>query len=259
MRASRSAVAASHAVARRARHATGAGAASEQHRSTVYTKLRNAILAGALKPMERITENQVAERFGLSRTPVREAFRRLEAEGLILVVPQRGSFVSQPSVEDILEIYQMRTPLEGMAARIAAELITDEQLRHLEDLLRAEEHRKDRPSAERSLRLNREFHAVIFACTRNKRLASFLMDMQDQVHRVRVLWPSTLARLGETWKEHQQILAALKEHDAEAAERLMRGHLECARASTLNGILPGEVAGAMNGSASSVMSRRLAR
>lgn len=251
MRASRSGGATSHGAARIARHATARGAASEQHRSTVYTKLKNAILAGALKPMERITENQVAERFGLSRTPVREAFRRLESEGLILVVPQRGSFVSQPSVEDILEIYQMRTPLEGMAARIAAESITDEQLRHLEELLRAEEDRKDRPSAERSLRLNREFHAVIFACTRNKRLASFLMDMQDQVHRVRVLWPSTLSRLGETWKEHQRILAALKAHDGEAAERLMRGHLECARASTLNGILPGEVGEAT--------SRRLAR
>lgn len=247
MRASRSGAATAHRVRRAPRRSATAGAASEQHRSTVYTKLKNAILAGTLKPMERITENQVAERFGLSRTPVREAFRRLEAEGLILVVPQRGSFVSQPSVEDILEIYQMRTPLEGMAARIAAESITDEQLRHLEDLLRAEVDRRGRPSAERSLRLNREFHAVIFACTRNKRLASFLMDMQDQVHRVRVLWPSTLARLGETWKEHQQILAALKAHDGEAAERLMRGHLECARASTLNGILPGEVGGTMSG------------
>lgn len=259
MRADRSGGATSHGAARTARHSTAGGSASEQHRSTVYTKLRKAILAGTLKPMERITENQVAERFGLSRTPVREAFRRLESERLILVVPQRGSFVSQPSVEDILEIYQMRAPLEGMAARIAAESITDEQLRHLEDLLHAEEDRKDRRSAERSLRLSREFHAVIFACTQNKRLASFLTDLQDQVHRVRVLWPSTLARLGETWKEHQQILAALKEHDAEAAERLMRGHLECARASTLNGILPGEVGRAMNGSASSVISGRLAR
>jgi DNA-binding GntR family transcriptional regulator len=231
------------------------GPASEQHRSTVYTKLKNAILAGTLKPMERITENQVAARFGLSRTPVREAFRRLEAEGLILVVPQRGSFVSQPSVEDILEIYQMRAPLEGMAARIAAESITGAQLQHLEELLRAEAQRRDRPSAERSLRLNREFHAVIFACTRNKRLASLLMDMQDQVHRVRVLWPSTLARLGETWKEHEQILAALKERDGEAAERLMREHLECARASTLNGILPGEAGAAMSGSVTSAIGR----
>jgi DNA-binding GntR family transcriptional regulator len=244
---------------RAARHATSAASASEQHRSTVYTKLRNAILAGTLKPMERITENQVAARFGLSRTPVREAFRRLEGEGLILVVPQRGSFVSQPSVEDILEIYQMRAPLEGMAARIAADSITDEQLRHLEDLLSAEAERRGRPSAERSLRLNREFHAIIFACTRNKRMAALLMDMQDQVHRVRVLWPSTLARLGETWKEHEQILAALKQRDGEAAERLMRGHLECARASTLNGILPSEAGVAMTGSASSMTAWRLAR
>lgn len=257
MRGNRAGGTTSHA--RPGRHATSAASASEQHRSTVYTKLRNAILAGTLKPMERITENQVAARFGLSRTPVREAFRRLEAEGLILVVPQRGSFVSQPSVEDILEIYQMRAPLEGMAARIAAESITDAQLLHLEELLNAEAERRDRPSAERSLRLNREFHAIIFACTRNKRMAALLMDMQDQVHRVRVLWPSTMARLRETWKEHEQILAALKQRDGEAAERLMRGHLECARASTLNGILPGEAGVAMTGASSSMTAWRLAR
>ena len=70
--------------------------------------LKDAIITGSLRPMERITENQVAASYGLSRTPVREAFRRLEAEGLIQVVPQRGSFVSQPSVADILEIYQIR-------------------------------------------------------------------------------------------------------------------------------------------------------
>src|SRR5207249_6339881 len=131
---------------------------SEQHRATVYQQLKDAILAGAIRPMERITENKVAERFGLSRTPVREAFRRLEAEGLILVVPQRGSFVSQPSVEDILEIYQIRMPLECMSARLAAERIEDEQLGRLGDLARAERARVEVRSAERSLRARAEFH-----------------------------------------------------------------------------------------------------
>jgi DNA-binding GntR family transcriptional regulator len=118
----------------------------EQSHSTVYAQVRHAILTGALRPKERITENQIAERFGLSRTPVREAFRRLEAEGLIVVVPQRGAFVSQPSLEDILEIYQIRTPLECMAARIAADAITEAQLGRLEELVAVERDGRDRRS-----------------------------------------------------------------------------------------------------------------
>jgi DNA-binding GntR family transcriptional regulator len=225
-------VSASHARPRRQ------PAPADPHRAQVYAQLRNAILHGTLQPMERITENQVAARFGMSRTPVREAFRRLEAEGLIHVVPQRGSFVSQPSIEGILEIYQIRTPLEAMATRIAAETIEPGPLRRLEEILALEQDRGRRLSAERSLRLNREFHAIIFACARNRRLASMLMALQDEVHRVRVLWPSTVARLDETWKEHGAILAALQAHDAGAAERCMREHLERAQASTVKGIVP---------------------
>jgi DNA-binding GntR family transcriptional regulator len=223
-------VAASHARGRRR------PPRAELPRAQVYVELRTAILQGTLPPLERITENQIAARFGLSRTPVREAFRRLEAEGLIQVVPQRGSFVSQPSLEGILEIYQIRTPLEAMATRVAAETIEAGPLKRLEEILALEQDR--RLSAERSLRLNREFHAVIVACARNRRLTSMLVGLQDEVHRVRVLWPSTVARLDETWKEHAAILAALKAHDPAAAERCMREHLERARASTVKGILP---------------------
>ena len=227
--------------AERARAATRRGVAVRPE--NVYVQLKDAILTGSLRPMERITENKVAASYGLSRTPVREAFRRLETEGLIQVIPQRGSFVSQPSVEDILEIYQIRMPLECMSARIAAERIEVDQLEELETLVNAERARAEGRSAERSLRASARFHAALYACTRNKRLASFLMDMQNQVHRVRVLWPSTVARLEETWEEHAGILTALRARDGAQAERLMRQHLERARASTLNRILPADPGG----------------
>ena len=216
------------------------GRARPARPENVYVRLKDAILTGSLRPMERITENKVAASYGLSRTPVREAFRRLETEGLIQVIPQRGSFVSRPSVEDILEIYQIRMPLECLSARIAAERIEDAQLEELESLVNAERARAEGRSAERSLLASARFHAVLHACTRNKRLASFLMDMQNQVHRVRVLWPSTVARLDETWKEHAGILTALRARDGAEADRLMRQHLERARASTLNRILPSD-------------------
>jgi DNA-binding GntR family transcriptional regulator len=223
---------------RRSGRGNGAGATAAARPARIYDRLKDAIITGTLRPLERITENKVAADFGLSRTPVREAFQRLEAEGLIQVVPKRGSFVSRPTVEDILEIYQIRTPLEGTCARVGALRIEEDQLALLDRLVRAEQARGPGRSPERSLRAAAQFHAVIYACSRNQRMATLLMDLQNQVHRVRVLWPSTVARLNDTWAEHAQILAALRARDADEAERLMIEHMERARQTTLNRILP---------------------
>jgi DNA-binding GntR family transcriptional regulator len=205
--------------------------------SGVYDRLKDAIMTGTLRPLDRISENKVAADFGLSRTPVREALQRLEVEGLIQVVPKRGSFVSRPTVEDILEIYQIHTPLEATCARVAAERIEDDQLALLDRLVKAEQAR-DAARPDRSLRAAAQFHAVIYACSRNQRMANLLMEMQNQVHRVRVLWPSTAARLSDTWVEHAKLVDALRARDGAECERLMIEHMEKARLSTLNRILP---------------------
>jgi DNA-binding GntR family transcriptional regulator len=204
----------------------------------IYLRLKEAILAGTLRPLERVSEQEVAADFGVSRTPVRQAFQRLEAEGLIQVIPQRGSFVSRPSVEDILEVYQIRTPLEALCARVAAERIEPGQLALLESLVRAEQARGPWHSPERSLRVSARFHGVIYACNGNQRMTNLLVELQHHVHRARALWPSTVGRLDDTWKEHAGIVAALRTGDGAAAERLMREHLERARLSTLARILP---------------------
>jgi DNA-binding GntR family transcriptional regulator len=86
--------------------------------------------------------------------------------------------------------------------------------------------------------VNARFHEIIIGCTRNRRLEALLSELQSQVHRARMLWPSTLGRLSDTWREHAELLAALRAHDVDAAERLMREHLERARASTLERMLP---------------------
>jgi DNA-binding GntR family transcriptional regulator len=218
--------------------ARGAVAVAATRPAHVYDRLKDAIITGTLRPLERISENKVAADFGLSRTPVRQALQRLEAEGLIQVVPKRGSFVSRPTVEDILEIYQIRTPLEAVCARVAAERIEESQLTLLDRLVRVEQARGPGRAADRSLRAAAQFHAVIYGCSRNQRMATLLVDLQNQVHRVRVLWPSTVARLGDTWSEHAAIVEALRARDGAAAERLMTEHLEKARLSTLHRILP---------------------
>jgi DNA-binding GntR family transcriptional regulator len=207
-------------------------------RASAYQRIKEAILAGTLRPLERITEADVAARLGLSRTPVREAFGLLAAEGLINVIPQRGSFVSQLRIDDILEIYQIRTPLECMAARVAAETIDDARLGELDRLV---EHRGLRPADPIGERIAR----------RERRVPS-------HHHRVRAeppapgshrpapgtgaprpaLWPSTRPRLEETWKEHAELVAALRARNPDQAEQVMRMHLDKARASTLDRMLP---------------------
>jgi DNA-binding GntR family transcriptional regulator len=207
-------------------------------RASAYEKIKEAILGGALRPLERISEAEVATRLRLSRTPVREAFGLLAAEGLIVVVPRRGSFVSQLRIDDILEIYQVRTPLECMAARIAAETLDEPMLAELGRLVEAEAARQGSRIARESLDANLEFHQIIVGCVRNRRLKALVGQLQGQVHRARMLWPSTLARLDETWKEHAELVSALRARDPDRAEEAMRTHLDRARASTLDRMLP---------------------
>lgn len=203
------------------------------HRSFAYDQIKEAILSGALRPLERITEDHLAGRLGLSRTPVREAFGLLAAEGLITVVAKRGSFVAPLGVDDILEIYQLRSPLECMTAQIAAKNISETQLAQLERLIEAELPQDATRSVQRSLARSMEFRDIVNSCANNNRLQALLKQLQSQTHRARALWPSTPSRLSETWREHAQLLEALKARDADAAERLTRIHLERAQELTL--------------------------
>jgi DNA-binding GntR family transcriptional regulator len=216
------------AITGRANDSVGGG-----NRSVAYRQIKEAILSGALRPLELITEEHIAERLGLSRTPVREAFGLLAAEGLIVVVAKRGSFVAPLSVDDILEIYQIRTPLECMTARIAAETISDEDIATLERLVEAELAQEEKRSVQTSLARSQEFHDIVNSCARNRRLEALLKQLQSQTHRARALWPSTRSRLNETWREHKQFVEALKARKPDEAERLMREHLDRARESTL--------------------------
>jgi DNA-binding GntR family transcriptional regulator len=203
------------------------------HRGAAYRQIKEAILTGALRPLERITEEHIAERLGLSRTPVREAFAMLEAERLIVILAKRGGFVAPLSFDDILEMYQIRIPLECMTARIAAETISEEDLVKLEQLVESELGRNGKRSVPTSLARSQAFQEIVNSCAHNNRLEALLKELQGQTHRARGLLPSTAARLNAMWQDHAQLLVALKAGDAEAAERLTRQRLQRASAGTL--------------------------
>jgi len=143
-------------------------------RDIVFEHLRAAIISGVLKPGERLMELQLADDMGVSRTPVREAIRKLELEGLVSMVARRGAYVSDLSIRDIAETFEVRAALESLAAGLAAERIVPEELEQLERVLVEIGTCEQQGTIERIVELDEEFHALLFAATRNSPLAQEL-------------------------------------------------------------------------------------
>jgi DNA-binding GntR family transcriptional regulator len=199
--------------------------------------IRDRILNLAFPPGSLLSENQLAEELRVSRTPVREALRELAASGLVRILPQRGVVVSEPSAEDVIEVYQLREQLECFAARLAAEHLTPADASVLEaDHARALSHLaagRLQEAYAASVRL----HEHVIALTRNARLARFMRQLGDQVHRFGLM---TLrqGRAPRALEEHGGIIAAILARDGAAAEALMRAHLRADRDTALQAILP---------------------
>lgn len=192
----------------------------------VYRELKASILGLQLQPGEPLVESMVAERYGISRTPAREALMRLVDEGLVEVIPRKGYFVSQVTLQDVLESYQLRTILEPEAAALAAQRDTA----RLSLLLNANMHQHTR---EATAELNREFHLLIAQASGNRRLARMIGQLLDEVHRVAVLDPYLVTPDEAGHREHWVIIHALAERNPESARDRMREHLESGRSRAL--------------------------
>ncbi len=203
-----------------------------------YAEIRRRILNGELSAEAPLSEYQLAEELGLSRTPVREAVKRLEREGLVQSIPNRGTFVAKLTAQDISEIYQVREQLEGFAARIAAETMSDESIKRLEEeikilnTLASEGHLIE--VVDSDIRL----HKQIIAATQNRRLIELLGTLDDQMHRVRALFPQSSQWLETTLAEHVNIVSAIKARDGQEAEKAMKTHLRSAREHAIKQFLP---------------------
>jgi DNA-binding GntR family transcriptional regulator len=187
--------------------------------------LREAIMEGALEPGQRIVESAVAEHFGVSRAPVREAIMELQKQGLVRIVPRKGAFVVKWTLQDLWEIYTLRQALEGLAARLAAEVITPEQKQKLQDIvdqIRAHSG-SDRES---TVALDLQFHTELCAVAGHARLQETLMSNHLQTE-VYIRNTSGLVEFeSEGFSEgHQAILDAVCSGDPEEAERVMRAHI----------------------------------
>jgi len=202
-------------------------------REIVFESLREAIINGTLKPGERLMELQLAEQMGVSRTPVREAIRKLELEGFVVMVPRKGAYVSGISVRDIVDIFEVRAALESLAAGLAAERITEEELDELERVL----FQIAEASAGENIGIIAEkdanFHELLFRASRNQRLVNMITHLQEHIQRFRTTSLSVPGRTKHAIEEHKNIVGAIGERNVELAQALAREHVENAEQSFL--------------------------
>lgn len=195
-------------------------------RDVVFETLRDAIINQVLKPGERLMEIQLADEMGVSRTPVREAIRKLELEGLVIMVPRKGAYVAGVSMKDIHEVYEVRSALEALACRLAAERITDEELDALERQVLKESEEEQTGILDSIVQVDSSFHDIIYQAAHNQRLVTFFNILQEQLQRFRAASLSSPGRSKTCLEEHKAIVEALGERNADLAEKLAREHIE---------------------------------
>ena len=191
----------------------------------VFHAIRESILSGRYLPDEELKEKTIGEELGVSRTPVREALRQLELEGLVTIIPNKGAYVVGISQKDIRDIYEIRSRLEGLCAGWAAEHITGEQLDELEENIYLSDFHSRKENFEQVLELDNRFHEILYTASGSRELRHVLLDFHHYVERVRKLTLAVQERAINSNEEHRRIVEALKRRDAAEAERLAHTHV----------------------------------
>ncbi len=194
-------------------------------RGRVFNKLREDILSGIYEDYEELREVAISEEMGVSRTPVREAFRQLELEGLIQIIPNKGAYVTGITEKDVKDIYMIRSLLEGLCARWATKNITKEQLEELEENVYLATFHARKGHYEQLSQLDNRFHDVLYEACNSKMLEHLLKEYHQYVARVRKKTLSTENRGNKSNEEHEGIMEAIKAGDADLAEQLANRHM----------------------------------
>jgi DNA-binding GntR family transcriptional regulator len=195
-------------------------------RDVIFETLRKAIVSGDIKPGERLMEVSLANQMGVSRTPVREAIRRLEAEGLVTMTPRKGTHVSELSVKDIMDVLEVRTVLDKLATELAAKRMQPAQLKALETVHKQYIACVEKENMEGAIKKDVEFHDMIYAASGNPRLVAVAGSLREHIYRFRVIYMSGSSLIAENvLNEHEEILAALKDAQNNVASDLAEKHI----------------------------------
>lgn len=191
----------------------------------VYRNIRDGILSGKYKKDAELREKAIGDELGVSRTPVREALRQLELEGLVAFTPNKGASVIGVSLEDIKDIYEIRAHLEGLCAKWAAKNINEELMAELEENIDLAEFYKSKGHYEQSFKLDNRFHEIIYEASGSRELKRVLRDYHQYLQRVRKVTLQDEQRANASMLEHKKIAEAIKKHDGEAAEQFAKSHI----------------------------------
>lgn len=193
---------------------------------TVYLKIKNAIRKRYIKQGSQLVEGSLAQNLGVSRTPVRSAIRRLEADGLVKSVPNRGAFVITPTLREIEETFSVRGHLEQMAAGLAAKSITPGQIAILNELIEKEAIIFEKQDLDEYYLVNDTFHRKIAEFSDNGVLTSYVNTLLDRTRIFLILFdPFSKLSISPSLKDHQEIVEALEKHDQDAAIKAVANHI----------------------------------
>ena len=205
-------------------------------RDVVFQTLRQAILRGELEPGERLMEIHLANRLGVSRTPIREAIRKLELEGLVVMIPRRGAIVASITEKDLKDVLEVRRTLEIMAGEIACERITPELLEQLKNTGHEFMVRKDTNDFTSLAEVDVKFNDIIYAATGNQRLISILNNLREQMYRYRLEYLKDTGSHERLNSEHYEIYEGIRNGDKETVKAAIGRHIDNQRDAILAAI-----------------------
>lgn len=198
----------------------------ETSSAQVASIIRQAIITGELKPGTRLVEQALTRSLDISRSPIREAFRILESEGLVHIIPNKGTFVIQLNEKDLKEIYELRKLLEIYAIRMACNSMTQKDLEELKVIIKEMERRLELKDYIGYLRFSHEFHESFIKKCENKRLFNLFRVLRNNIIAIQIFAYSYPERSSDSLEEHRKILSALSKRNSDKAEEYLRKHLE---------------------------------
>lgn len=202
---------------------------SERHptlREKILENIRDAIISGSITSGSRVSEPELAERFGISRTPIREAFRQLESEGYLKVIPRKGAVVSAYTQRDVEEFYAIKSILEGYAAKLACSKLTTKEIDRLQAINERLVELCELGDIKQFFKVHSDFHDLFIKAADNDKLREMINLLVTRFQRLRLMSLSQPGRMAVSVQEHNKIIAAFREHDCETAELLVRKNAE---------------------------------
>lgn len=195
-------------------------------RDVVFRTLRQAILRGELKPGERLMEIKLANKLGVSRTPIREAIRKLELEGLVIMIPRKGAEVADITEKSLTDVLEVRRALEELSARLACDRITEEEIQEL--INAADTFRKTLKSKDITVIAEADvhFHDVIYTATKNQKLIQLLNNLHEQMYRYRIEYLKNKEVYPQLLKEHEEIITHIRKREKENAVQIVCRHID---------------------------------